>query len=225
MKKIKSGNYQNPQYQQFNQPQPQQFNHPYQNPQPQQFNNPYQNPQPQQFNHPYQNPQPQQFNYNDYIQPAYDTTANIGIFYNIFGVIMSIIIGSIFISIGIMILKINKNLKGRTSGSVIEADCDKSSKSCLSTISYNVNEVNYKNKKNTNIVNKGQTLEILYDTTNPNNFEINYSISKYIGWGFIIFSIFIIILSIGWLIFSLLFKPIAAATGVGAVADVLIPNY
>ena len=124
-----------------------------------------------------------------------------------------------------MILKINKNLKGRTSGSVIEAECDNSSKSCLSTISYNVNEVNYKNKKITNIVNKGQTLEILYDTTNPNNFEINYSITKYIGWGFIIFSIFIIILSIGWLIFSLLFKPIAAATGVGAVADVLIPNY
>ena len=207
MKKIKSGNYQNPQYQQFNQPHPQQFNQP----QPQQFNQPQHYNQPQQFNYPYQNPQPQQFNYNDYIQPVYDTTASIGIFYNIFGVIMSIIIGSIFISIGIMILKINKNLKGKTSGSVIEAECDNSSKSCLSTISYNVNDVNYKNKKNTNIVNKGQTLEILYDTTNPNNFEI--------------FSIFIIITSIGWLIFSLLFKPVAAATGVGAVADVLIPDF
>jgi len=123
-----------------------------------------------------------------------------------------------------MLIRLNNNLKGKTSGSVSDANCDTNAKSCLTTISYNVNDVNYTNKKTTEIVNKGQTLEILYDTTNPNNFEINYKIHKYIGWGFIIFAILIIILSIGWLIFSLLFKPVAAATGVGAVADAIIPD-
>ena len=121
---------------------------------------------------------------------------------------MSIIIGSIFIGIGIILIRINNHLKGKTKGSIVEADCNTNTKSCLSTISYNVNNVDYTNKKTTDIVNKGESLDILYDTTNPNNFEIN----RYI------------ISSIGWLIFSLMFKPIAAATGVGAVADALIPD-
>ena len=137
---------------------------------------------------------------------------------------MSIIIGPIFIGIGIILIRINNHLKGKTKGSIVEADCNTNTKSCLSTISYNVNNVDYTNKKTTDIVNKGESLDILYDTTNPNNFEINSKINKYIGWGLIIFAIIIIISSIGWLIFSLMFKPIAAATGVGAVADALIPD-
>ena len=139
------------------------------------------------------------------MQPVYDVTASIGIVYAIFSAVMATII----------------------CGTIIEATCSKTKndKSCVATINYTVKDVEYSVSATTGIVNKGETLDIFYDPKNPNNFSISNNTTNTIGWIIIIIAIIILLSSWGWLIMTIFFKPVAAATGVGAVADAIIPDY
>lgn len=186
--------------------------------------------QPNQFQQP-------QTNYNGMIgdtmktmQPVYDASASIGIAYSIFSAVMATIICSIGIFIGFWVKNLNSDKSAKTSGIVKNAECSitktkkSTSKSCIATIDYKVNNVDYSGTTTTSdIINKGQTIDIYYDPKNPNNFITN-SYTNIIGWIIIVICIIILLSSWGWLIMTLLFKPVAAASGVGAVAGVIMPG-
>jgi hypothetical protein len=200
---------------------------------PQQYQNQYPQQYPQQYQNQYQYPQ-QPTNYNGMIgdtmktmQPVYDVTASIGIVYAIFSAIMATIICGIAIYAGIWVKNLNADKTAKTIGTIIEATCSKTKndKSCVATINYTVKDVEYSVSATTGIVNKGQTLNIFYDPKNPNNFSIFNNTTNIIGWIIIIIAIIILLSSWGWLIMTIFFKPVAAATGVGAVADAIIPDY
>jgi len=193
--------------------------------------------QPQyQYQQPYQyQPQMQQQQQTNYtgmigdtmktMQPVYDATASIGIAYSIFSTVMATIICSIGIYVGFWVKNLDASKTAKTIGTVKEADCTKTAKdkSCVATITYKVNDVEYSVSSTTGIVNKGQNIDIYYDPKNPNNFVSN-SYTNIIGWVIIIVCIILLLSSWGWLIMTLLFKPVAAASGVGAVAGAVMPG-
>ena len=212
-RKSKGGNYMQQPYQQ----------QPYQQ-------QPYQQQQYQQ--QPYQYQQQQQTNYTGMIgdtmktmQPVYDATASIGIAYSIFSTVMATIICSIGIYVGFWVKNLDASKTAKTVGTVKDANCTKTAKdkSCVATITYKVNDVEYSVSSTTGLVNKGQNIDIYYDPKNPNNFVSN-SYTNIIGWVIIIVCIIVLLVSWGWLIMTLLFKPVAAASGVGAVAGAVMPG-
>jgi hypothetical protein len=216
MARKKGGNYIDPQQQYPNQ---------YPNQYPQQ-----QYPQ-QQYSNQY--PQQQPTNYTGMIgdtmknmQPVYDATASIGIAYAIFSAVIATIICGFAIYGGFWVKNINSDKTAKTTGTIKDAICSKTKndKSCIATINYVVKNVEYSVSETTGIVNKGQTLDIYYDPKNPNNFSLSNNTTNIIGWIIIIVAIIILLSSWGWLIMTIFFKPLAAATGVGAVAGAVIPG-
>ena len=160
------------------------------------------------------------------MQPVYNTTATIGIVYSVFSAIMATIICGFAIYGGFWVKNMNSDKTEKTIGTIKEATCSKTKddKSCMATINYTVKDVEYSVSATTGIVNKGQTLDVFYDPKNPNNFSISNNTTNTIGWIIIIVAIIILLSSWGWLIMTIFFKPVAAATGVGAVADAIIPD-
>lgn len=164
-------------------------------------------------------------NYNDQLEPIYNTSATIGIIYSL----ISAIIGSIFcilvIIIGVWVKNMNSDKTAYTLGYVTDiSDCNFKEKTCISTIEFNVNNEKYTVKNISGIGNKGQNIGVYYNPKNPNNFTTN-NYSTLIGWVMIVIGILIIVIIWSWFILALIFKPIAAATGVGAVADAAIPDF
>ena len=197
----------------------------------QQYPNQYQQQYPNQYQQQYQQ---QPTNYNGMIgdtmktmQPVYDTTASIGLVYSIFTTVMATIICGFAIYGGFWIKNMNADKTEKTIGTIKEATCSKTKndKSCIATINYTVKDVEYSVSATTGIVNKGQTVDIFYDPKNPNNFSLLNNTANTIGWIIIIVAIIILLSSWGWLILTIFFKPVAAATGVGAVANAIIPDY
>ena len=181
-----------------------------------------------------QYPQQQQTNYTGMIgdtmnamQPVYNTTATIGIVYSVFSAVIATIICGFAIYGGFWIKNMNSDKTEKTIGTIKDASCSKTKddKSCMATINYTVKDVEYSVSATTGIVNKGQTLDVFYDPKNPNNFSISNNTTNTIGWIIIIVAIIILLSSWGWLILTIFFKPVAAATGVGAVANAIIPDY
>ena len=220
MARKKGGNYmQQPQYQ-YEQQQPQyQYQYPNQYQQPPQYQ--------------YQQPPQQTTNYTGMIgdtmknmQPVYDASAAIGIAYAIFSAVMATIICGFVIYFGVWVKNMNSDKTGYIKGTIIDATCTnaKNDKSCLASIDYKVNNVNYSVSATTGIVNKGQTIDIYYDPKNPNNFSLYNNTTNTIGWVIIIIAVIILLSSWGWLILTIFFKPVAAATGVGAVAGAVMPD-
>ena len=160
------------------------------------------------------------------MQPVYDATATIGIAYSIFSAVIATIICSIAIYVGVWVKNLNKDKTQKTVGLVTEATCtnSKKDKSCVATINFKANKVDYTVSSSTlGIVNKGQNIDIYYDPKNPNNFTSN-SYTNIVGWVIIIFAVIVLIISWGWLIMTIMFKPVAAASGVGAVAGAVMPG-
>ena len=226
MARKKGGNltqqYQQQQYQQQQYPQ-QQY--------PQQQYPQQQYPQ-QQYQNQYQQ-QEQPTNYTGMIgdtmktmQPVYDVTASIGIAYAIFSAVIATIICGFAIYGGFWVKNMNADKTAKTTGKIMDATCSKTKndKSCVSTINYMVKDVEYSVSSVTEIVNKGQTITVYYDPKNPNNFSLSNNTTNTIGWVIIIIAIIILLSSWGWLIMTIFFKPLAAATGVGAVAGAVIPG-
>lgn len=163
-------------------------------------------------------------NYKNELQPIYNTSATIGIVYSLISTILGTIFCTLVIIAGVWIKNMNSDKTAYTLGYVTDvSDCNFKEKKCVSTIDFNVKHEKYTVKSVTGIGNKGQNIGIYYNPENPNNFTTN-NYSTIIGWVMIAIGIFIIISLWLWFILTLIFKPIAAATGVGAVADTAIPN-
>ena len=203
---------------------------------PNQYQNQYQNQYPNQYQNQNQYQQQQQEQPTNYtgmigdtmktMQPVYDATASIGIAYAIFSAVMATIICGFAIYGGFWVKNINADKTAKTTGTIKDATCSKSKndKSCVATINYMVKDVEYSVSTTTGIVNKGQTTDIFYDPKNPNNFSLSNNTTNIIGWVIIIVAIIILLSSWGWLIMTIFFKPVAAATGVGAVAGAVMPG-
>jgi hypothetical protein len=225
-------------YQQTQQPQPQQYPQP-QYPQQQQYQPQYPQQQQQQQ---YQQQQQQQpgfigtaltdlKNNKEMFQPVYDTTSTIGLVYTFGVAILTTVLMSLVIFIGVQINNYYYKYKGKAKGRIVSAKCytetdnNKKYKKCDAIIEYDVAGAKYKhNYISDSLVNVNESVDVHYEPSNPNNFTTKYSMMRYIGWGLIIFSVIIILLAWTWFVMSWVFKPIAAVSGIGAIGSALTPN-
>ena len=159
------------------------------------------------------------------LQPIYDTTASIGIAYSIYSTIIGTILSILIIILGIWIKNMNSDKTGYANGIVKDVtDYDYKATSCISTIYFKVKDTKDTVKTATGIGNKGQNIGVYYDPSNPNNFTTN-NYSYIIGWIMIIIGSLILLSVWVWFIFTLIFKPVAAVTGVGAVTNAVVPDF
>jgi hypothetical protein len=224
-------------YQQTQQPQqyPQQYPQ-----QPQQYpQQPQQYPQQYPQQHPQQQQQQQQpgfigtaltdlKNNKEMFQPVYDTTSTIGLVYTFGVAILTTVLMSLVIFIGVQINNYYYKYKGKAKGRIVSAKCytetdnNKKYKKCDAVIEYDVAGAKYKhNYISDSLVNVNESVDVHYEPSNPNNFTTKYSMMRYIGWGLIIFSVIIILLAWAWFVMSWVFKPIAAVSGIGALGSAL----
>lgn len=92
----------------------------------------------------------------------------------------------VFLSIGSSMLFTNTN---KTSATIQSTSCKNTDGSCTVTVQYTVNNQQYTNSFNTNdytILNK-TTIDIDYNTDNPNNIHYNQASPKILGTMIIIF--------------------------------------
>ena len=170
--------------------------------------NQYPNQYPNQYSNQYPNNNNGMFgDAMNHMKPVYDVTASIGIAYAIFSAVMATIICSFMIYFGVWIKNINSENTAKTTGTVKDTVCNKTKndKSCVATINYKVNKVEYSVSTTTGIVNKGQTMDIYYDPKNPNNFSLSNNTTNIIGWVIIIIAVIILLSSWGWLIMTIFF--------------------
>jgi len=171
-------------------------------------------------------------NNHSILNPIYDTTASIGIAYNIAVTIVLTIIFGILIYAGFWIKDFDINKSENVLGKYKNVKCtqeiikdkDNNNKSvtvCNAEIVYTVGEKEYiKSYKASKIVNENQPVTVYYNPANPDDFIIE-KYTYYFGISMIILGFIIIGLSWFWLILSIAFKPIAAASGVNAIGDAL----
>lgn len=176
-------------------------------------------------------------NNKDILNPIYDTTATIGNIYNIGTTIIICIIFIIIIIAGVYILNINKDKTENASGLLKDVKCiketikevnskgeenDKIVNKCDYNIVYKVKGKEYvKKHSETALVNENDKVVVYYEPKNPDNYVIGNN-SYIIGLIMIIGSVIVIILSIAWLIFTIYFKPLAAASGANVISDIVM---
>ena len=155
----------------------------------------------------------------DYLQPIYDTTATIGIVYSVMSTIIGTIIFVIIIIIGVYVKNMNSDKTEIAFGIVKEVNnCNARSKSCVSVVEFSVKDAIYTVNTESGILSKGQKIKIYYNPENPNNISLN-NYTNFIGWIIIIISVIIIVCMWIWTLLTIIYKPIAAASGVGAVTS------
>lgn len=176
-------------------------------------------------------------NNKDILNPIYDTTATIGYIYNIGATIIICIIFGIIIAAGVYIINIDSDKTKNVSGLLKDVKCtqetikdinskgeekDKNINNCNYNVIYNVKGIEYvKKQSGTKIINENDKVVVYYDPKNPDNFVIGND-NYIIGLIMIIFGVLIILLSIAWLIFTIYFKPLAAASGVNVISDIVM---
>jgi hypothetical protein len=170
-------------------------------------------------------------NNKEMFQPVYDTTSTIGLFYNFIGALLATIIGALLIFVGYLVKDYYSKYSGRVRGKIVSAKCytemnnKQRQKKCDASVEYEVAGTKYKNNYiSDDLVNVNQGVDVNYQPANPNNFTTKYDLMSYIGWGLIVFAFIIIFISWSWFILSWMFKPIAAASGIGAIGTALNPN-
>ena len=171
-------------------------------------------------------------NNKDMFQPVYDTTSTIGLFYNFVVALFATLLAALLIFVGYMVKDYYIKYTGRVRGKIVSAKCyteidsnKQRQKKCDALIEYEVAGTKYKNNYiSDDLVNINQGIDVNYDPANPNNFTTKYDTMSYIGWGIIIFAVVMLFVSWGWFILSWMFKPIAAASGIGAIGSALTPN-
>jgi len=160
------------------------------------------------------------------LKPIYESSANIGLLYNLMSALFSTFICIIIISVGFWIKDTNVKKSETTSGIIDTTVCtiEKNKTTCMATVKYTVKNVNYTNQYTSQgVVNKGQVVDVYYNPLDPNDFSVdNYT--YYIGIGMIIFGIIIVISSWIWFLLSYMYKPIAAISGVSAVGNMMMPS-
>ena len=171
-------------------------------------------------------------NNKETLAPIYDTTASIGIIYNIFTTILVVVICSIMIYIGFWLKNMNSNKSHNVSGKYTNVKCtneivedtNKNKKTIVNctAVIYKVDEVEYKKSVQTSYsINDEQPVTVNYDPSNPDDFNTDNNY-YYFGIGMIVIGILAIFISLFWLILSLIYKPVAAASGVGAIGDAMM---
>ena len=171
-------------------------------------------------------------NNKDMFQPVYDTTSTIGLFYNFVVALFVTLLAALLIFVGYMVKDYYIKYTGRVRGKIVSAKCyteidsnKQRKKKCDALIEYEVAGKKYKNNYiSDDLVNINQGIDVNYEPANPNNFTTKYDTMSYIGWGLIIFAGVMLFVSWGWFILSWMFKPIAAASGIGAIGSALTPN-
>jgi hypothetical protein len=139
----------------------------------------------------------------------------------------------IFLFIGVWLLYLNSDKTETTTGIYKDVKCtenkiydsskktDVIDKSCTGTIEFSVNGKDYKKLHQTkDVVTNGENVKLYYNPNNPNDFVTDTS-SYYIGLIIIIVSVCVIVIMWIWTILSFIYKPVAAASGVGAIGDAL----
>jgi hypothetical protein len=170
-------------------------------------------------------------NNKEMFQPVYDTTSSIGLVYTLGVAIFASIIAALLIFAGYMVNSYYYKYTNRVKGKVVSAKCytetsnKQRQKKCDVIIEYEVAGKKYRNNYMADqLVNVNESVDVNYEPTNPNNFTTKYDFMLYFGWGLIIFACIMLFLSWGWFILSWMFKPIAAASGIGAIGSALTPN-
>ena len=168
----------------------------------------------------------------DVLKPIYDTTATIGIIYNIFFTIIIIIICAFIIYIGFWLKNSNSNKTKNVIGKYTNVKCEneiiedinknkKTIVNCTADIVYMVKGVEYKKGYQTNrIVNDNQSVNVSYDPANPDDFTVDNSY-YYIGVSMIVIGFITIAIALFWSILSILYKPVAAVSGIGVLGDAI----
>ena len=168
----------------------------------------------------------------DVLKPIYDTTATIGIIYNIFFTIIIIIICAFIIYIGFWLKNSNSNKTKNVIGKYTNVKCEneiiedinknkKTIVNCTADIIYMVKGVEYKKGYQTNrIVNDNQPVNVSYDPANPDDFTVDNSY-YYIGISMIVIGFITIAIALFWSILSILYKPVAAVSGIGVLGDAI----
>lgn len=171
-------------------------------------------------------------NNKEMFQPVYDTTSSIGLVYTLGVAIFASIIAALLIFAGYMVNSYYYKYTNRVKGKVVSAKCytetnnKQRQKKCDVIIEYEVAGKKYRNNYMADqLVNVNESVDVNYEPTNPNNFTTKYDFMLYFGWGLIIFACIMLFLSWGWFILSWMFKPIAAASGIGAIGSALTPNH
>jgi hypothetical protein len=104
-------------------------------------------------------------------------------------------------------------------------DTDKNKKTivnCTADVIYKVDDVEYNKSVQTSYtINDEQPVTVNYDPSNPDDFNTDNNY-YYFGIGMIVIGILAIFISLFWLILSLIYKPVAAASGVGALGDAMM---
>lgn len=172
-------------------------------------------------------------NNKETLVPIYNTAASIGVIYNIFTTILVVVICSIMIYIGFWLKNMNSNKSHNVSGKYTNVKCtneiiedtNKNKKTivnCTADVIYKVDEVEYKKSVQTSYsINDEQPVTVNYDPSNPDDFNTDNNY-YYFGIGMIVIGILAIFISLFWLILSLIYKPVAAASGVGALGDAIM---
>jgi hypothetical protein len=171
-------------------------------------------------------------NNKDMFQPVYDTTSSIGLVYNFVVALFATLLAALLIFVGYMVKDYYIKYSGRVRGKIVSAKCytemnsnKQRQKKCDASVEYEVAGKKYNNSYLADEqVNVNQGVDINYDPANPDNFTTKYDLMSYIGWGLIIFAAVMLFVSWGWFILSWMFKPIAAASGIGAIGSALTPN-
>jgi hypothetical protein len=168
----------------------------------------------------------------DVLKPIYDTTATIGVIYNIFFTIIIIIICAFIIYIGFWLKNSNSNKTKNVIGKYTNVKCEneiiedinknkKTIVNCTADIVYMVKGVEYKKGYQTNrIVNDNQPVNVSYDPANPDDFTVDNSY-YYIGVSMIVIGFITIAIALFWSILSILYKPVAAVSGIGVLGDAI----
>lgn len=168
----------------------------------------------------------------DVLKPIYDTTATIGIIYNIFFTIIIIVICSFIIYIGFWLKNTNSNKTKNVIGKYTNIKCEneiiedinknkKTIVNCTADIVYTVRGVEYKKGYQTSrIINDNQPVNVSYDPSNPDDFSVDNSY-YYIGITMIVIGFITIAIALFWSILSILYKPVAAVSGIGVFGDAI----
>lgn len=168
----------------------------------------------------------------DVLKPIYDTTATIGIIYNIFFTIIIIVICSFIIYIGFWLKNTNSNKTKNVIGKYTNIKCEneiiedinknkKTIVNCTADIVYTVRGVEYKKGYQTSrFINDNQPVNVSYDPSNPDDFSVDNSY-YYIGITMIVIGFITIAIALFWSILSILYKPVAAVSGIGVLGDAI----
>jgi hypothetical protein len=137
------------------------------------------------------------------------------------------------IYIGFWLKNMNSNKSHNVSGKYTNVKCtneiiedtNKNKKTivnCTADVIYKVDEVEYNKSVQTSYtINDEQPVTVNYDPSNPDDFNTDNNY-YYFGIGMIVIGILAIFISLFWLILSLIYKPVAAASGVGALGDAMM---